>query len=105
MVELGPGRGTLIRDVINTIRQFPFMDVKIDSIHLVEASPHLRQMQADLLKGTSILEEGQLKKLKTKRGNIEVVWHDTVDTVPLGPNLIISHEFFDALPVFKFEAR
>lgn len=34
---------------------------------------------------------------------IRVSWHDSLDTVPEGPSLIIAHEFFDALPVQRFE--
>jgi NADH dehydrogenase [ubiquinone] 1 alpha subcomplex assembly factor 7 len=48
-VELGPGRGTLMRDLLVTIDQFPTLRDRVKGVHLVEASPFLKQMQANLL--------------------------------------------------------
>lgn len=82
LVELGPGRGTLMADILRTINTWPdFRDAV--SIHLVETSPLLRQEQAQALKGMS------------------PTWYDSLDQVPEGFSLIFANEFFDALPVHQ----
>jgi len=44
LVELGPGRGTLMRDILRTSRKFPDFHKAI-SVHLVENSPLMRARQ------------------------------------------------------------
>lgn len=80
LVECGPGRGTLMADALRAARIVPGFRDAIE-VHLVEASPRLRTLQRDTLSG------------------IEVVWHDTLDTLPDQPSLILGNEFFDALPI------
>lgn len=59
IVELGPGRGTLIKDILRVFKQFKSLnDI---SIHLVEVSPILSQIQAKNLCKT-IIEYDQKKK-------------------------------------------
>lgn len=82
LVELGPGRGTLMADLLRAAKLLPgFIDAV--SIHLVEASPVLRVRQQESLSGHAIR------------------WHDTLDTVPAGPTLLVANEFFDALPIHQ----
>ncbi|KAJ2993164.1 NADH dehydrogenase [ubiquinone] complex I, assembly factor 7 [Globomyces sp. JEL0801] len=50
IVEFGPGRGTLMHDLLYTIKQFPFIYKQIQSIHLVETSKHLGLLQREKLK-------------------------------------------------------
>jgi NADH dehydrogenase [ubiquinone] 1 alpha subcomplex assembly factor 7 len=84
LVELGPGRGTLMADVLRAARTVPaFIDAC--DIHLVETSPALRACQETALTGHN------------------VTWHDTLEPVPNGPSLIIANEFFDALPIDQYE--
>lgn len=79
--ELGPGRGTLMADVLRTIRAVPGF-AKACEVHLIEASPHLRRVQGETLKGFA------------------PVWHDTVQSLPEGlPLYALANEFFDALPI------
>lgn len=81
LAEVGPGRGTLMSDLLRATRQAPgFHDAM--ELHLVEASPTLRAKQRELL--------GDAK------------WHDHVSTLPDGPLFLIANEFFDALPVRQF---
>lgn len=81
LAELGPGRGTLMADILRTARNWPDFQAALN-IHLVETSPQLRGAQAAAL------------------GSTQPVWHDTVDTLPRDAfSLIISNEFFDALPI------
>ena len=49
IVELGPGKGTLMSDMLRTWRQLQAMQGKIKSIHLVEASHKLQETQAKTL--------------------------------------------------------
>lgn len=76
--ELGPGRGTLANDALRVMRRAGFAG----AVHLVEASPALREAQASLL--------------------AEAVFHDDLDGLPRSPLLLVANEFFDALPVRQF---
>ena len=80
LVELGPGRGTLMADVLRATRAVPGF-VTAARVHLVEASETLRQIQADTLFG------------------YDVIWHDTVNDLPDLPTFLLANEFLDALPV------
>jgi NADH dehydrogenase [ubiquinone] 1 alpha subcomplex assembly factor 7 len=83
LVELGPGRGTLMADIL---RVAPFADDfrRAISISLVETSPILRARQAASL------------------GGYTPGWRDSLLDVPEGPLLVIANEFFDALPIRQF---
>jgi len=75
-VELGPGRGTLAQDVLNTIRRHGFEP----AIHFIDTSPILRGVQAATHPTAN--------------------WHLDLTTVPQqGPLLVVANEFLDALPV------
>jgi NADH dehydrogenase [ubiquinone] 1 alpha subcomplex assembly factor 7 len=85
LVELGPGRGTLMSDLLRVARKLPaFYDAL--HIHLLDASPVLRTLQKKAL-------EAFEKPLH---------WHDDLTSLPDGPVIIIANEFFDALPVRHF---
>ncbi len=87
LVELGPGRGTLMADLLRATRLLP--DFKAAAtVHLVETSPSLRRRQQDALAAAGFA----------------VQWHDRIDDVPPGPTLLVANEFFDALPVRQFLA-
>lgn len=82
LAELGPGRGTLMADILRATARVPgFHDAA--RLHLVETSPTLRAAQA------SRLPQAQ--------------WHDSVDTLPEAPILLVANEFFDALPIRQFQ--
>jgi len=81
VVELGPGRGTLMADFLRAAGQAPAFKAAID-LHLVETSPVLRRLQESRLQAT---------------------WHGRFDDVPAGPIILIANEFFDALPVHQFQ--
>ncbi len=83
LAELGPGRGTLMHDVMRAT-------AKVDGFHaaaqlcLYDASPALRQEQAKQLSDYS------------------PQWIDHIDALPDQPLLLIANEFFDALPIRQF---
>jgi len=97
LVELGPGRGTLADDILRVICQFPDIKDKV-SLHLVEVSPTLSQIQAEKLTGL----QGVFQKAGTRHG-IDVTWHQSLTDVPEGMSCFIAHEFLDALPIHKFQ--
>ncbi len=83
LIELGPGRGTLMQDALRAAHVLPAFG-EAASIHLVETSPVLRDMQAVTL------------------GDHHPAWHDDLTRIPDGPLIVIANEFFDALPVHQF---
>ncbi len=88
LVELGPGRGTLMTDALRAARAVPAFGRAIRP-HLVEISPPLRAAQQAALDGLDLPHAPQ--------------WHATLEEVPLGPSIVIANEFFDALPIRQFE--
>lgn len=84
LVELGPGRGTLMSDALRAAKVAPDLLAAAD-LHLVESSPGLVAAQQKALAGH------------------KVTWHAHLDRVPDGPLVLIANEFFDALPVHQFE--
>jgi NADH dehydrogenase [ubiquinone] 1 alpha subcomplex assembly factor 7 len=84
LVELGPGRGTMMCDALRAAHVVPGF-VGAASIHLVEISPVLQERQRHTLAGLDIAMQ----------------WHETLDDVPDGPLIILANEFFDALPVHQ----
>lgn len=80
LAEIGPGRGTLMADVLRVFAKIPGGTAL--SPHLIEASPALRAEQARRVPGA--------------------VWHDTVADLPECPLLLVANEFFDALPIRQF---
>ncbi len=86
LVELGPGRGTLMADVLRATARVPGFAAG-QRIHLVEASPVLRAVQDRTI------------------GLSGVHWHDTIATLPDLPTFVVANEFFDALPIRQFQRR
>jgi NADH dehydrogenase [ubiquinone] 1 alpha subcomplex assembly factor 7 len=84
IVELGPGRGTLMHDALRAAKIVEgFSNALV--VHLVEVSPALRQVQQRLLESL----------------NVPLLWHASLEEVPSGPSIIVANEFVDALPVHQ----
>ena len=86
LVELGPGRGLLMHDILRAASSVPGFLEAIE-VHLVEMSARLIEIQKDRLSPL----------------NIPVFWHPSLDQVPENLSFIIANEFFDALPIRQFE--
>jgi len=82
LIELGPGRGTMMLDMLRAAHVMPDFR-KAAAVHLVETSPALLQRQKETL--------GKV--------DMPIVWHEALTEVPDGPAIIIANEFFDALPL------
>ena len=88
LVELGPGRGTLMADVMRTLSSIASFQTEL-TVHMVETSPVLRAFQQKTLAGVAA----------------PATWHESLSEVPGRASLILANEFFDALPVRQFEQR
>lgn len=84
LVECGPGRGTLMADVLRTVWDIAPAFARSASLHLVERSEALRNEQRKTL------------------APYDIDWHDDLSTVPDGPVILVANEFLDALPVSQF---
>jgi SAM-dependent MidA family methyltransferase len=88
LVELGPGRGTLMRDALRAARALPgFLDAV--SVHLVEVSAPLRRLQGETLLAGA---EGRALAGRLAR-------HEAIEEVSAGPAIVVANEFLDALPI------
>jgi SAM-dependent MidA family methyltransferase len=85
LVEFGPGRGTLMADLLRAGRVMPDF-VAAARVHLIETSPVLRAAQDVRLGGNA-------------------TWHNSLASVPKGPTIFVANEFFDAIPIRQFEWR
>ncbi|MEE9454541.1 MAG: SAM-dependent methyltransferase [Paracoccaceae bacterium] len=84
LVELGPGRGTLMADILRTAETLPSF-LAAAEVWLVETSPAMVRKQ-----GATLIMQGTPN------------WVDTVDDLPDLPLFLVANEFFDALPVHQF---
>lgn len=82
LAEIGPGRGTLMADILRATRGVPGFHAGM-RLRLVEASPRLRDLQAQALAGYA------------------PEWCGIEDLQ--GPLFLVANEFFDALPIRQFQ--
>src|SRR5437879_658141 len=87
LIELGPGRGTMMADALRALRVLPPLYQGL-SVHLVEINPVLREKQRATLSGVR-----------------DISWHDSIDDVPEGPAVILANEYFDVLPIHQAVKR
>ncbi|WP_299871401.1 SAM-dependent methyltransferase [uncultured Sulfitobacter sp.] len=83
LVEFGPGRGTLMADVLRATRGVPGF-VEAAEVMLIEASPALRAVQRETL------------------ADHAVRWLDDPTALPDLPIYALANEFFDALPIRQY---
>ncbi len=91
VVELGPGRGTLLADAGRIWRRMAPELAAAARLHLVETSPTLRGRQETAL--AALWPESP------------VTWHGRLAEVPEGPMILLANEFFDALPIHQYIRR
>lgn len=88
LIELGPGRGTMMRDALRAAKIVKGFQPAI-VLHLVEINPKLKDAQHHLLDGLEV----------------PVMWHAALADVPPGPSIILANEFIDALPIHQAVKR
>ncbi|MEM7721332.1 MAG: SAM-dependent methyltransferase [Pseudomonadota bacterium] len=84
LAELGPGRGVLMADILRATARVPGFHAAMD-LHLVEASPVLREIQRKAVAPKS------------------AAFHDQIVTLPEAPLFLVANEFFDALPIRQYQ--
>ena len=87
LVELGPGRGTMMADALRALRVLPPLYQSL-TIHMVEINPVLREKQRATLSGVR-----------------NISWHDSIDDIVEGPAVIFANEYFDVLPIRQMVKR
>jgi len=85
LAELGPGRGTLMKDLLRAAKVVPDF-ARAAEIHLIETSPVLTERQKHTLAETGA----------------RIHWHANADSLPEGPLIAVANEFVDALPIDQF---
>ena len=80
LVELGPGDGSLCKDLLKTFKQFKNFYNSLE-INLLEISDKLKTIQ------------------KAKINNKKVKWIKKIKEINCGPIIFLGNEFFDALPI------
>ena len=83
LVELGPGRGTMMLDALRAAKVMPEFRAAI-ALHMVEISPALERLQRQAL-----------------AAEVPTSWRHAIGDVPEGPLIVLANEFFDALPVHQ----
>lgn len=88
LVEVGPGKGTLMKDMIRVFKAVPdFMNAL--HIHMIEQSEALIEQQKILLKDVDNVRA--------------IVWTSSIDSIELdAPMIVIGNEFLDALPTAQY---
>ncbi len=79
LVELGPGSGTMMADILKSFRLRPAIFNNL-TVHLVELSEPLKKCQQENLQAYPF-----------------VTWHQHLDEIPDGFTFVVGNEFFDAL--------
>jgi len=88
LVELGPGRGTLMSDLLRATKHVPLFHEHLQEIILIDSSPELRKTQQATLKN---YPQCQFRDRLGELGNKFTI--------------VIANEFFDALPIKQFRAQ
>lgn len=94
LVELGPGRGTMMRDALRAARVLPGF-LQAVRVHLVDSNATLREVQRETLTSAH-----------------DVTWHDEVwsalgtgGSIPRGPTIVLGNEFLDAFAIAQYIFR
>ncbi|MBX3598160.1 MAG: class I SAM-dependent methyltransferase [Rhizobiaceae bacterium] len=86
LAEIGPGRGTLMKDMLRTVPKLIPGFLAENSVHMIEASPRLTSVQQKTLGDAAS----------------DMRWHGAFSELPDGPLLIVGNELFDAIPVRQY---
>ncbi|KAJ9110424.1 hypothetical protein QFC19_001549 [Naganishia cerealis] len=100
IIELGPGRGTLLDDILRTFRSVPsFPITSLKSVNLVETSEPLRAQQREKI-------QQRVNTFGGHGGAVELKFWNWIGEIPIEKDtftMVLAHEFFDALPINIFQ--
>ncbi len=92
LVEIGPGRGTMMKDALRALKVVPAFRAALH-VHLIESNPILCDRQSEALKDE----------------NVTLTWHQDLyealgagGSIPEGPTIILANEFLDTLPIEQY---
>ncbi|CAG8730281.1 6734_t:CDS:2, partial [Acaulospora morrowiae] len=106
IVELGPGRGTLLDDMLRAMSNFKECYETIDGVHLIEISPGMRRIQRLKLCGNAEnVRKDNVEVVSRESDGLKFFWRDSIEEIPGRWSIIVSHEFFDAMPIHRFELK
>jgi len=88
LIELGPGKGTLLEDILRINNNFKIFLNSID-LNLIEINKELIKLQ-----------KKNLSKIKFDINNIQ--WSNDIDSIELKPSIIFANEFFDCFAIKQF---
>jgi SAM-dependent MidA family methyltransferase len=86
IAEIGPGRGTLMKDMLRTLSRLDPALTAGASFAMIETSPRLIDVQRQTLAAAPAM----------------IGWHESIDTLPQSPLFIVGNELFDAVPIRQF---
>ncbi|MFC4624874.1 class I SAM-dependent methyltransferase [Daeguia caeni] len=84
--EIGPGRGTLMSDLLRTISKLAPDLVKTAKIAMIETSTRLAAQQRERL----------------AHSGARIEWFERFGAIPAGPLILVANELFDAIPIRQF---
>jgi len=91
LIELGPGNGTLLIDILRITKNLSNIHKKIN-IHLVE-------------KNNFLITKQQKNVLLFNLNHLNINWNDNFSKIKLLPSIIIANEFFDCFPIRQFQQK
>lgn len=86
LLELGPGRGVLMRDILMTLHKLKSFTASV-KVHLIDINPSFKKAQSEALNGLCELQHHETLDFL----------HETHDSI-----IVIANEFFDALPIHQY---
>lgn len=86
IAEIGPGRGTMMSDILRVVAKLSPALYEAASVHLIETSERLQKVQQQTLIAHKF----------------KIAWHDSFDSLPEGFLLLAANELFDAIPIRQF---
>lgn len=102
IIELGPGNGTLMADILRVAKKFSSFKASI-RIYMIELSQTMRQIQKTKLNCKAVNMDDVKNIQYVTSDKIPISWHSFLGEVPDDkPSLIIGQEFLDIFPVHQF---